>query len=54
MKCWNPTHAALLGAALWARPTGIPRRFADELRPEVIGAHGNPQIQTPDLALPCS
>ncbi len=50
MQCWNPTHASLLGAALWGRTAGIPPLFADELWPAVIGAHGNPYIQTPELA----
>ena len=49
MSCWKPILALLLAAALQAEPPNILLLFADDQRPDTIGAHGNPYIRTPNL-----
>ncbi len=41
--------ALLLAGALSAAPPNILLLFADDQRPDTIGAHGNPHIRTPNL-----
>ena len=45
----NATLALLLAAPLAAAPPNVLFLFADDQRPDTIGAHGNRYIQTPNL-----
>ena len=49
MKSWKLILALLLVAAVRAEPPNVLLLFADDQRPDTIGAHGNPYIQTPNL-----
>jgi arylsulfatase A-like enzyme len=49
MKYWNPILVLLVVVALQAKQPNVLLLFADDQRPDTIGAYGNPYIQTPNL-----
>ncbi|MCY4187753.1 MAG: sulfatase-like hydrolase/transferase [Bryobacterales bacterium] len=49
MGAANLILALLLAATLQAKPPNVLLLFADDQRPDTIGAHGNPHIRTPNL-----
>ena len=49
MKYWHLILPLVCGCALQAQQPNILLLFADDQRPDTIGAHGNPYIHTPNL-----
>lgn len=49
MDRWKPLLALLLTVAVRAETPNVLLLFADDQRPDTIGAHGNPHIRTPHL-----
>ena len=49
MRLWTLLPALLATCALQAAPPNILLLFADDQRPDAIGAYGNPYIRTPNI-----